>query len=135
VKKAAASALALGAIVIVSVIIIGLITYAIASANLKNGSNEVARSGQTSAQYAQLLTDTQSSQALLDLINAQPGFDTYVVSYPGPFDDLDTMSYQFSSDAITYSYYLGGELQTMTWRDHGIERLQREASGGTLDDY
>lgn len=122
----------LGALIIVVVVpaIIMGIVYGISSERLKHSP---ARSGETSAEYAQMLQDPQSAQALLDLVNSRPGYDLYTIRYLDPMGGVETFSYEFSTDTVRYvpAYFEEGE-QPLSWEGHGIKRLEREAQGGSL---
>lgn len=122
-----------GILAVVVLVIVGIL-YGIGSASLKQAPSESSRSGETSAHYAQMLQDAQSAQALLNLINSRPGYDRYTIEYANALGDVDTFSYQFSTDTIAYlpSYLVGKD--PLTWQGDGIKRLNREAQGGDLDD-
>ena len=129
--------LALTGILVGVLLVIVAIIYAISMAHLNNSQAEPQRSGVTAVDYAQPLTDPQSSTALLNLIESKPGYDTYAITYPcfvdgGPI----TFAYRFSTDSIVYQeiHNSGTPTVYLTWQGHGIQRIQREAQGGTLDD-
>ena len=105
------------------------------AAYLNTSPAETNRSGTTSINYSEALKDTESSAALLALIDSRPGYDSYVVTYDDYAGDYpQKLKYVFSSDVVTFTYSQpDGTPVSMTWEGHGIERLTNDANGEGLD--
>jgi hypothetical protein len=121
-------------VLVVSILLIGGIVYGISDGRAKYASADPSRKGETSAEYAEALTDPESSQALLNLIDSRSGYDHYRVFFLDPFGQVSSLGYEFSTDTVFYYYVLVDKPQLLTWEGHGLDRLKREAAGGTLDD-
>ncbi len=121
-------------------VVIVAVVYGVSSAHLKHDNTET-RSGQTTAAYDQALTDAQEGTALLELIDAKPGYRTYTISHPdfaeavsGLRNGTSTLSYDFETDEIAWTDDGYSPPLRDTWEGHGLERLRRQAQGGSLDD-
>jgi hypothetical protein len=121
-------------VLVVSILLIGGIVYGISDGRAKYASADTSREGETSTEYARMLTDPQSSRALLDLIESRSGYDHYRVFFLDPFGQVSSLGYEFSTDTVFYYYVLVDKPQLLTWEGHGLDRLKREAAGGILDD-